>query len=356
MPFQIIRNDITKVKADAIVNTANPFPIVGDGTDTAIYQAAGWKKLLAEREKIGLIEPGHTEYTDAFDLNARYIFHTVGPVWIDGKHGERKVLRASYRSALTLADQLSCKSIAFPLMASGSYRFPKDVALKIALDEIQDFLLKHEMRVILVVFDLEAFELSGKLIGKIDEYIDDHSVGKLHYQEYSEWYAKQYNRKHVPKGQPVTRQKRGSDKEESWQFKAVSFGSNYWKPKKGSESLDDILAEPGKTFQQRLFQLISESGMDDVTVYKKANISKQLFSKIKSNVDYTPKKKTALAFAVALQLDMDATEDLLMHAGYAMSPGSKFDLIISYFINHKNYDIYKINMALFDYGQPILGI
>ena len=355
MPFQIIRNDITKVKADAIVNTANPFPIVGDGTDTAIYLAAGWDNLLAEREKIGLIEPGHTEYTPAFQLNAKYIFHTVGPAWIDGKHGEKKTLRSSYKSALALAAKLSCKSIAFPLMASGSYRFPKDVALQIALEVIQKFLLDHEMRVILVVFDKEAFELSGKLVEKVEEYIDDHSVGELHYKEYDEWYANRYNQRYKKTKQQSSRQKLGAGDEESWQSKAVSLEGDYWKESRSTKSLEDILEETGETFQQKLLHLIDESGMDDVTVYKRANISKQLFSKIRSRKDYAPKKKTAVAFAIALQLDMDATEDLLMRAGYALSTSSKFDLIISYFITHHKYDIISINMTLFQYDQPLLG-
>lgn len=349
MPFQIIRNDITKVRADAIVNTANPLPAVGDGTDTAIYQAAGWDALLAERQKIGRIEPGHTAYTSAFDLQAKYIFHTVGPEWIDGTQGEKKILRASYRSALALADELSCKSIAFPLMASGSYMFPKDVALQIALEEIQKFLLEHEMRILLVVFDQQAFELSAKLVGKIDEYIDEHAVDELHRKEYDERYVRrQGTSKYVPR-------QTAADKE-SWQAKAVAIGGDFWKPKKKEKSLDDILDEPSETFQQKLLHLIDVSGMTDVQIYKRANISKQVFSKIRTNADYTPKKKTVLAFAIALKLDMDATQDLLSRAGYAMSPSSRFDLIISYFITHHDYDIFKINSTLFGYGQPTLGV
>lgn len=364
MPFQIIRNDITKVRADAIVNTANPFPIVGDGTDTAIYRAAGWDRLLAEREKIGLIEPGHTEYTDAFDLPAKYIFHTVGPVWVDGKHGEKKVLRGSYRSALELADELSCKSIAFPLMASGSYMFPKDVALQIALEEIQKFLMNHEMRVLLVVFDRKAFELSGKLVGEIEEYIDEHAVGELHRREYYEDDSAVSSRLPSQRNAAISKNvsgkaapaKAASAKNANWQSQAVSFDSDFWKPKKTTKSLDDILDDSSETFQQKLFLLIDESGLTDAQVYHKANISKQVFSKIRSNEDYTPKKKTAVALAIALNLDMERTQDLLSRAGYALSPSNKFDLIISYFITRHDYDIFKINSTLFRYGQSTLGV
>lgn len=184
MPFQIIRNDITKVKADAIVNTANPKPVVGRGTDSAIYSAAGEKKLLAARKKIGDIAPGDAAYTDAFHLNAKYIIHTVGPAWFGGNKNERDILHSCYRNSLALADKLSCKSIAFPLIATGVYGFPKDEALQIALAEINKFLMDHDMKITLVVFDRHAFELSGRLVGDIDEFIDEHSAHEIRQAEY----------------------------------------------------------------------------------------------------------------------------------------------------------------------------
>ena len=184
MPFQIIRNDITKVKADVIVNTANPRPLIGGGTDNAIYRAAGEEKLLAERKKIGDIAPGQAAATPAFNLLAKYIIHTVGPAWVDGDHGERDTLRACYDHSLSLAADLMAESIAFPLIATGVYGFPKEEALNIALAEIGKFLLTHEMKVILVVFDKKAFELSGQLVGEIDEYIDEHGVGLIRASEY----------------------------------------------------------------------------------------------------------------------------------------------------------------------------
>lgn len=284
MPFQIIRNDITKVKADAIVNTANPAVAVGRGTDRAVYHAAGRDRLLAERKKIGIMHPGQAAHTPAFNLDAKYIIHTVGPAWIDGNHDEREILHSCYEKSLNLAAELSCRSIAFPLIATGSYGFPKDEALQIALAEIDRFLLSHEMEVILVVLGRRAFELSEKLVGDIEEYIDEHGIAELH----------------------------------------MEFGTE-------------------------------ESGMDDVTVYKKANIDRKVFSRIRCKKDYKPTKKTAVAFAIALQLDMPAMLDLLSRAEIAFSPSSKFDLIITYFVTNKVYDIYEINAALFKYGQPILG-
>ena len=336
MPFQIIRNDITKVKADAIVNTANPDVVVGRGTDYAVYHAAGRDRLLAERKKIGIMHPGQAAHTPAFNLDAKYIIHTVGPAWIDGNHDEREILHSCYEKSLNLAAELSCRSIAFPLIATGSYGFPKDEALQIALAEIDRFLLSHEMEVILVVLDWKAFELSEKLVGDIEEYIDEHGIAQLHEAEYGIWYGSE-------------RWERPEQNKTSAMLGAPLF------PDVSGMSLDEILERSEDTFQQKLFKLIEESGMDDVTVYKKANIDRKVFSRIRCKKDYKPTKKTAVAFAIALQLDMPALLDLLSRAEIAFSPSSKFDLIITYFVTNKVYDIYEINAALFKYGQPILG-
>ena len=337
MPFQIIRNDITKVKADAIVNTANPRPVIGSGTDSAIYRAAGERKLLEERQKIGEIAPGQAFHTDAFNLNAKYVIHTVGPAWLDGNHGEREILHACYANSLNKAAELSCESIAFPLIATGVYGFPKDEALQIALAEINKFLLTHDMKVILVVFDRKAFELSGKLVGDIEEYIDEHAASRLRESEYGEGYehARRIRREHYLRATMAPEMSPASaihaDAAEA--FQNVS-----------GKSLDEVLRSNEDTFQRRLFKLIDESGMDDVTVYKKANIDRKVFSKIRCREDYKPKKKTAVAFAIALQLDMPTMLDLLSRAEIAFSPSNKFDLIITYFVTNKVYDIYEMKI------------
>lgn len=360
MPFQIIRNDITKVKADAIVNTANPKPRIGRGTDSAIYAAAGEDQLLAERKKIGEIAPGHAVSTSAFALQAKYIIHTVGPAWVDGSHGERDVLRSCYAQSLALAVELKCSSIAFPLIASGVYGFPKDEALNIALAEIGKFLLTHEMKVILVVFDRKALELSEDLVGGIEQYIDDHSAHQLREAEYGGTNLPDIRRREA---------RRIEEAEELYLSSALlsdeavdeEISSDGALPPMGvlpdvtGKSLDEVLGWASETFQQRLFELIDASGMDDVTVYKKANIDRKVFSRIRCKEDYKPKKKTAVAFAIALELDMPTTLDLLSRAEIAFSPSSRFDLIVTYFITNKIYDIYEINAALFKYGQPILG-
>lgn len=365
MPFQIIRNDITKVKADAIVNTANPNPVIGSGTDSAIYKAAGENLLLRERQKIGDIAPGQVAYTDAFHLDAKYVIHTVGPAWVDGDHGEREILHSCYEKSLTKAAELSCRSIAFPLIATGVYGFPKDEALQIALAEINRFLMSHDMKVILVVFDRKAFELSGKLVGDIEEYIDEHGADTLREAEYGGDYGNErrmrrarYLESTMILGAPdggIGDEPDEDEIEDIVEGAAVVADAMSAFPDVSGKSLDEVLGNTGDTFQQRLFQLIDESGMDDVTVYKKANIDRKVFSRIRCKEDYKPKKKTAVAFAIALQLDMPTMLDLLSRAEIAFSPSNKFDLIITYFITNKVYDIYEINAALFKYGQPILG-
>ena len=341
MPFQIIRNDITKVKADIIVNTANPRPVVGSGTDSAIYRAAGEELRLAERKKIGDIAVGKAAATPAFGLSAKYIIHTVGPSWEGGGHGEHDALRSCYENSLALAAELKTESIAFPLISTGVYGFPKDEALNIALSEIGKFLLIHDMTVILVVFDRKAFELSEDLIGKIDEYIDEHGVGIVREAEYG---SNAMNDRRSLEAARVEMARVRNNRSAAAPFAGIE-----------GKSLDEVLEGAGKSFRQRLFELIDESGMDDVTVYKRANIDRKVFSRIRCKADYKPTKRTAVAFAIALRLDMPTMLDLLSHAGIAFSPDDKFDLIISYFVTNKIYDIFEINTALFGYGEQILG-
>lgn len=362
MPFQIIRNDITKVKADAIVNTANPKPRIGRGTDSAIYAAAGEEQLIAARKKIGDIAPGQAVHTSAFALDAKYIIHTVGPVWVDGSHGERDALRSCYENSLALANSLDCESIAFPLIATGTYGFPKDEALHIALSEIQRFLLTHEMKVTIVVFDRKALELSESLVGGIEQFIDDHTAREIHAKERDGNSSEMACRRRAGRDEesimhgnvsglpaPLAREETIDAGEEPALAPMAAM------PDLSDKSLDEILGDAGDSFQQRLLKLIDKSGMDDVTVYKKANIDRKVFSRIRCKPDYKPKKKTALAFAIALELDMPTMTDLLSRAEIALSPSNTFDLIITYFITNKNYDIFEINAALFKYGQPILG-
>ncbi|MBD5459526.1 MAG: hypothetical protein HDR26_01095 [Lachnospiraceae bacterium] len=379
MPFQIVRNDITKMKADAIVNTANPKPVYEGGTDQAIYEAAGAEKLLARRRKIGDIEPGEAAVTPAFALDAKYIIHTVGPVWQGGGRGEADCLRKCYEHSLHLARRHRCRSIAFPLIASGVYGYPKEEALRIALSVIREFLSKEDMMIYLVVFDQESFELSGTLFADIKTYIDENYAAEktVFYRRMAE---RTSSRMPVPRSMPRSSQTpgsvqapRSSQTPGSVQVPRSSQASMSDRPlycpaaaggpqseekgiaKRAERSLEDVMAQLGETFQQRLFRLIDERKMTDVEVYKKANLDRKLFSKIRGNKEYRPKKITAVALAIALELNLDETKDLLARAELALSPSSKFDLIISYFIEREIYDIYTINLALFGHGQALLG-
>ena len=381
MAFQIVRNDITKITADAIVNTANPEPVYMAGTDTAIYMAAGAEKLLEERKKIGIIEEGCVEVTPAFDLDAKYIFHTVGPVWQGGDSGEKEVVRNCYVNCLNKALELGVESIAFPLLATGVYGFPKADALQIATSVFSEFLSENEMTITLVVFDNESFALSGKIFAGVNQFIDDHYVEAKTDEEYgfgnavADYEAPMEDACEEPAEEPAE-EARVRRKEDRFRFlnrrmiareeecrmapppapaagAAMVVGAA---PKMAAKrSLDDVMKNLSETWSESLLRLITEKGYEDTEVYKRANVDRKLFSKIRSNKDYQPKKTTAVAFALALRLNLDETKDFIARAGYAFSPSSKFDLIIEYCIENEVYDFMTINLALFEHEEPLIG-
>ena len=326
MPFLMIRNDITRVHADAIVNPANSELLRGSGTSAAIYQAAGRAELDKACRKIGHCDEGSAVITEAFNLPADYIIHAVGPAWTGSEKKDTEILYRTYISALELADENRAESVAFPLLSSGNYGFPKETALKTAVHAISDFLMEHEMLVYLVIFDKESFQVSRKLSQSVEEYIDDH-------------YADE------------------QEEEEEYCFEARSVRMASALDNEYSLSLDDIMEQEKEeeTFSQMLLRLIDERGLKDSTVYKKANIDRRHFSKIRNDINYAPNKKTVFSFAIALELSLDETEELLMKAGYAISNCSKSDLVISYFIENRKYNIFEINEVLFSYGQAVLG-
>lgn len=361
MSFQIIRNDITKVKADAIVNTANPKPTYGGGTDSAVYEAAGEKLLLDERRKIGDIARGEAVETPAFCLDAKYIIHTVGPVWEGGDKGEFDILRLCYDNSLNLALKLKCKSIAFPLIATGVYGFPKDKALQIAMSAIQAFLMENNMKVILVVFDKKAYELSGKVIENIREYVDTNYVEAANKKEYIDRYEGSYKNLSTDERDIYARRLRRErelrelEENESYAIKEVGLKS----PEAISSSsrkkikIDDLIASSDKTFQERLFEIIDERGLTGPQVYKNY-ISKQVFSKIQADINYHPNKYTAIALCLSLHLDVEQTQDLIGRAGWTLSPSSKADLVVKGCILNQEYNVVKINCILFDFDCPEL--
>lgn len=429
MPFRIIRNDITKVAADAIVNTANPEPVVGSGTDSAIYAAAGEDALLAARKKIGRIARGEAAVTPAFGLKAKYIIHTVGPVWKGGSRDEAEKLRACYRKPLLLAEQLECESIAFPLISTGVYGFPKELALKIAEEEITGFLEHSEMEITLVVFDRASFEISAARKADISRYIDEHYVADKAAAEYfgkipptvpvsyampapAAAPAPDAMQAPAPDEMTYTQADGGQDMDAgdvpasgASSLPGVSNGplpqgghhafrrdefirnerrrdyrevelpeegptleipaapapsffrkkvAKAGKPEK-KKSLSALVGRPEEDFSTQLFRLIDERGLSDPEVYKKANITKQVFSKIRSKKDYQPSRNTAIALALALELNLDQTTDLLSRAGYAFSPSSRTDIVIRYCIENRIFRMFDVDSYLVSFDLPTLS-
>lgn len=437
MPFEIIRNDITKMRVDAIVNTANPRPVIGSGVDAAIHVKAG-PMLLIARRLIGIMNTGEARVTPGFRLPCKHVIHTVGPVWEDGGHGEAYLLRQCYDNALKLALRHRCKSVAFPLISSGNYGFPKKVALDVAVEAIREFLKDHEMHIYLVVFSKASLELSGGLTDQIRSFVDDAYVQEREKAEYSFNVSRNFElvreRLGEPAGEaesvdahpnaleceelpsewdqvedtfelefdwdeaPAILELDVNRRESETQEKIVStealpridppqlsdrssrpvcssapgMGAPSRAPKytKASEpkrrkdtviplfdekELQKMVQQADAGFSETLLKLIEKSGEKDSDIYKRANVDRKLFSKIRNNPQYNPSKPTAVAFAIALELDLEETRDFIGRAGYALSRSNKFDIIIEYFITHGRYDIYEINMMLFEFDQSLLG-
>ncbi len=357
MPFQIIRNDITKVTADAIVNTANPEPVIGGGTDYAIHKAAG-PELLEARKKIGEIRIGRSAATPAFQLPAKYVLHTVSPTWMDGEHQEEELLYKAYDSALRLANELECNSVAFPLMAAGTYSFPHDLALLVAIRAFTDFLIGHEMQIYLVLFNAKAFGIAGSIFDDLKSYIDDNYVSEKNKEEYQiDAQQRRPNASYRARERVEYRLRRTEKRERAEResfSSSVSQETLHEPAMPYSASLEDVLRQHEKTFSEYLLDLLRARNGKDSEVYKRAEVSKQLFSKILSNRDYQPTKTTVIQLALGLQLNLTQTKKLLGKAGYALTRSSKVDLVVQYYIEREIYNVTFINEALDDCGLPLL--
>ncbi|MDO5096131.1 MAG: macro domain-containing protein [Peptostreptococcaceae bacterium] len=353
MPFEIVRNDIVNMQVDAIVNTANPKPIIGSGVDSGIHKKAG-QELLAARQKIGYIDFGDAVITPGFELYAKYVIHTVGPIWQGGNHQEEEILSSCYRKSLELAKGNNCESIAFPLIATGNYGFPKPLALQIAVREISAFLLENEMQIYLVVFGKEVFALSEKLFKSVSSYIDENYIRDKTFDEYG---IESADISRFESGREKTALNRSQRIHEDMSpFKKLE--ESLFIGETASMNSDDwglLLKDLDAGFSETLLRLIDLTGKKDSEIYKKANVDRKLFSKIRNNINYRPSKTTALAFAFALELDIDETKDFIARAGFALSRSSKFDVIVEYFLVHGNYNVYELNEVLFAFDQPLIG-
>lgn len=406
MPLEIVRNDITKMKVDAIVNATNNLLLGDGGVDGSIHRAAG-PKLMEKCRALGGCRTGDAKITRAYDLPCKYVIHTVGPLWQGGGYGERETLVSCYRKSLALAKKYHCKTVAFPLISAGVRGYPKEQALRVAADTIGDFLAENEMKVYMVIFDKTAFNIGSKLFFDIAEYIDDNYVEAFaepkrerlrRLEQTMSLYLDEDEMTAAPPideldhEEPTTK----SDIDEKLIFdpdtgeriappsapphmreaKAAPFGreksaGSFFtgtegstgvmppfgaKAKSAEPDLGDMLKELDAGFSETLLKLIDRTGKKDSEIYKKANVDRKLFSKIRNNPDYKPSKTTALAFAIALELDIEETKDLLSRAGFALTHSSKFDVIIEYFIKRGQYNIFVINEALFAFDQSLLGV
>ena len=342
MPFTIVRQDITKMQVDAIVNAANTDLQMGGGVCGAIFKAAGAVQLQAACDKLAPIKTGEAVITPGFNLSAKLVIHAAGPVYRQwNKEQNEQHLRAAYTNSLKRAIENDCETIAFPLISSGIYGYPKDEALQVATSAIHDFLIDNDLDVTLVVYDKAAFSISRELLGAVESYIDEHYI-ETH----------------------EIRRRQLLDVERDALYEADERVSKYneplfedmLSPSVGAPApLDDLVGNLDEPFSQMLLRLIDAKEMSDVAVYKRANLDRKLFSKIRSNKGYMPSKRTAIALAVALKLSLDETDDLLERAGYALSHAVKFDVIVEYFITNGKYDVFEINEVLFEYDQPLLG-
>lgn len=385
MPVKLVRNDITKIHCDAIVNAANSTLLGGGGVDGAIHRAAGLG-LLKECMTLGGCKTGQAKVTAGYNLPCRYVIHTVGPKWRGGNQGERELLESCYRESLRLAEQKGCESVAFPLISSGVYGYPKDQALRVAMDVIGEFVMEHDMLVYLVMFDKASCQIGEKLFSDIQAYIDDNYVALHLDANYEMMRGMQESQLlWMEEEEPLEGWRPGMEDEEGQRnVGAVPFAKepiaiplamkparepfdkepiaipSAMKPARepfavAAPSLEELVSQVDESFSQMLLRKIDEKEMTDAQCYKKANIDRKLFSKIRKDVHYKPSKTTAIAFAIALELSLEETKDMLMKAGFALSHSNKFDIIIEYFIRKQNYNIFEINEALFAFDQSLLG-
>ena len=329
MPLQILQRDITKMHCDAIVNAANSSLLGGGGVDGAIHAAAG-PELFKECMRLGGCKTGQAKLTKAYKLPAKFVIHTVGPIWRGGNSGEKELLESCYRESLKIAVEQGCESVAFPMISAGAYGYPKEQALQVAVQTITEFLQEQELLVYLVFLNRWEMQIGKEREEALSAYIDD-------------------NYRPAPPLQARTMAQPRSNRIEADEFPSFATMEAV------AASLEDVVRELDESFSQMLLRKIDELGLTDAQCYKKANVDRKLFSKIRGDIHYRPSKPTAIAFAIALELSLEETKELLQKAGFALSHSNRFDIIIEYFIQAKNYNIHEINEALFAFDQSLLG-
>lgn len=376
MPFSIVRDDISRVHADVLVNAANVRLAPGGGVCGALFSAAGFDEMRAACEAIGGCATGDAVATPAFNLPARWCVHAVGPIWRGGRAHEEELLRRCYRSAFARAVELGARSVAFPLISAGIYGFPVERALAIAREEVAAFLRHHdEVALTLVVFERAVVQMGNALVEQVQEYIDDEYVDSSSFMRRDmgelerelQWTEDASAPLSVEMAEPVALPECLQEDDASIAAPRPFVASNIrmpgaampGAPSRAGATLDAEIAQLVATldapFSTTLLALIDARGMTDAEVYHRAYISRQLFSKIRGNESYRPSKQTVVALAIALELDMSATQDLLARAGFTLSKSSKFDVIVRFFIERGIYDLFQLNEVLFAYDLPLVG-
>ena len=349
MPLKIVRNNIIDMHADAIVNTANPHPVVGSGVDARIYHAAGLEELLEARRKIGNIPPGQAAITPAYKLNAKYIIHAVSPRWRGGHNCEEMLLKSTYKSIMELAVQHECRSVAMPLLATGNNRFPRGMSLDLAVEvatkyiDNLDQLDKEEFTVYLVIYDTASLTVAQDRFAELDKYIDEH------FADYDKMLSECLECDYLPE--------HASREENSRREYNLALGSVAAVPhtKTNAKVWEEFVqTEHMESFSDHLFKLINKKGFTDTEVYKRANIDRRLFSKLRKK-NYTPHKKTIFALLLALKLNMDEAMDLMRYAGITFAPNNITDLAVQWFLSKKMYDVIELNLFLASRGEEPLN-
>jgi len=337
MPLKIVRNDITKMNTEAIVNVTNENPIVGT------------------------VPQGEVFITPGFNLQSEFIIHAVSPLLVEGDEIAEQKLRSCYRKSLALAKENNIKSISFPLIATGSFKYPKEEGLRIAIDEINAFLLENDMLIFLVVFDSAETSLAEKLAFNIDKYIEQNYVDLRKREEYfrydcaSEMHMPQASSSDVRRRKKKRFSKSVSQSEPIERCSAIEDEDISFIFEEQHESkLEERMQHLEYSFSQYLMYLISSKGLTNADVYKRAIVDRKLFSKIKNNPDYHPQKITVLCLCIGVMLNLDEAKDFLARAGYALSPSDKTDIIFSYFIENKIYNMLELDIQLEEHGLPCL--
>lgn len=385
MPFKIVRNDITKMNTEAIVNTANDHPTVGTGCDFAVYKAAGFDDLLKYRQdKIGFVQEGDAFITPGFNLQAKYIIHAVSPLYIDGEQGEESLLHSCYRKSLAIAKENNIKSISFPLISTGGFGYPKEEGMRIAVDEINAFLLTNKMDITLVVFDTKATELGENIYPELQAYIDHNYVLEKRGEEYGDMFFGSYREDDpgfdaydrrrfeleerlaknriadaapmMSPAMPIVEESvcEAIDFDDECDELLESVWDDYEAVDELNKKLNERLAHRSDTFSEYLLYLIESKGMKNVDVYKRAIVDKRYFAKLKNNKNFHPEKIKALCLCVGAKLNLDETKDLLARAGYALSPADMTDIIFTFYIERNHFNVIDIDIQLEEHGLPCI--